>query len=410
MLLPSLISVALVVAVWSLLAGWLDRRHLTAPLLLVSAGIVAGLSTQGQLVAAMNTDLTQRMAEIILAVLMFLNACDVNGGFFGRQSVGAARLLVVALPLSLGLSVLLGLWLLPGLPWAVLLALAIVVVPIEFAPAASILRDTRVPERVRTLLNVEGGYNDGIASPLFVFALVLAGDHTRADTPGEALALAVPQALGALVVGGAVGAVLGWLTGVCRTRGLMAAHSMRFTLVAAPLLSYWLSMAVGVNGFIAAFVCGITFRYLRRAEDLSVDLTLLDDVGFLLTAGMWFALGATAVLAAHLGVPLGVVVFAVAALTVVRILPVMIALAGSSLSWGERLLTGWLGPRGTTSIVFALLAFNALPSQYESQVLKVTVVTVVGSVLVHGIGAPLAARAYAARSNRIVDPIGRPGH
>ena len=47
-------------------------------------------------------------------------------------------------------------------------------VPIDFAPAPSIVRDGRIPGRVRDLLNVEAGYGDGIISPIFVFALVVA--------------------------------------------------------------------------------------------------------------------------------------------------------------------------------------------------------------------------------------------
>ncbi len=78
----------------------------------------------------------------------------------------------------------------------------------------------------------------------------------------------------------------------------------------------------------------------------------------------------------------------------VRLLPVLVAMLGSRFSWSERLLVGSLGPRGTTSIVFGLLAFNVLTGDDERAVLLTMVIAVLGSVILHGVGAPAAARAY----------------
>jgi NhaP-type Na+/H+ or K+/H+ antiporter len=73
---------------------------------------------------------------------------------------------------------------------------------------------------------------------------------------------------------------------------------------------------------------------------------------------------------------------------VVRVVPVLLSLAGSRLSGRERLLVGALGPRGTTTIVFGLLAFNRLPEGPAADtILIITVVCVLGSVVLHGMGA-----------------------
>jgi NhaP-type Na+/H+ or K+/H+ antiporter len=76
-------------------------------------------------------------------------------------------------------------------------------------------------------------------------------------------------------------------------------------------------------------------------------------------------------------------------------LPVLVAMLGSRFSWPERLLLGWLGPRGAATMVFGLLAFNVLDNPEESVVLQTMVVVVLGSVLLHGVGARAAARAFA---------------
>ena len=400
-MLASVIAVALILVAWSLLARRLERWRVTAPMFLVLAGIAVGISTQDVLAKSLNTDTAQHVAEIILAVLLFIDATDIRGGLFGSEPRAAMRVLFIAMPLSLALSVALGLWLLPSLGWAVLIAIACVVVPTDFAPAASILRDERVPERVRTTLNAEAGYNDGIVSPVFIFALAVAGDRSHAATPMEALGSAVPHAIKAILVGVAVGAALALLTNAAERRGDMTEQSRRLILVAAPMLAYGLSLAVGGNGFVSAFVCGIAFNNLRRSEAIHSEMELLDDIGFLLSAGMWFVFGAIAVLAPTFGVSWGMVLFCLLALTVVRILPVLVAMLGSSFSWPERLLVGWLGPRGTTSIVFGLLAFNVLTGDDEQAVLMSMVIAVLASVVLHGVGAPAAARAFHRRQTRL---------
>src|ERR1700712_2662672 len=182
-MLVSIIAAAVVLAAWSLLAGRLERWRLTAPMVLILAGAIVGFTTHNALAETLNTDTAQPFVEIILAVLLFIDATDVRGGLFGRDPRSALRVLFVALPLSLGLSLLLGLWLLPGVSWSVVLLVACVVVPIDFAPAVSILRDKAIPERVRDALNVEAGYNDGIVSPVFIFALVLAGGQLPPRLP-----------------------------------------------------------------------------------------------------------------------------------------------------------------------------------------------------------------------------------
>ncbi|MEN4396965.1 cation:proton antiporter [Mycolicibacterium senegalense] len=396
-----LIAVSVVLAGWSLLSKGLARRRLTAPMVLVLAGLALGFSTQDVLADTLNANSAQHVAEIILAVLLFVDATDVRGGFLGANPRAALRLLFIALPLGLACSVLMGLWLLPGLPWAVLLVIACVVVPIDFAPTSTLLRDARLPERVRGLLNVEAGYNDGIVSPIFIFAVVLAADRTHAETPLDALASAVPHAVKAIIVGVLIGAGLAVAANWAQRRDLMTDQAKRVILVAAPLLAFGASVLIDGNGFVSAFVCGIAFNYLRSSDTFAAELELVDDVGFLLAAVMWFVFGLTAVLALGAGVSPATVVFCLLALTVVRILPVLVAMLGSPVSWRERLLLGWLGPRGTTSIVFGLLAFNALEGVAEHTVAQVLVVAVLGSVVLHGVSAPAAAHAYARAATKL---------
>ncbi|MBE8518564.1 cation:proton antiporter [Amycolatopsis sp. H6(2020)] len=405
------LAIAVALVVRSLLASRLDRWYLGAPLVMVLAGVAAGLLVEDSISALLNTQAVQQVAEIILAVLLFADATEVRGGRLWGSSPGSvARLLLIALPLSLGLAMLLGWALFPGLSWPVLLLIAGVVMPIDFAPAERLVRDRAVPVRVRSVVNVESGYNDGIVSPLFLFALILAGDQDQHRTPPAALGTVVPFALKAVVAGVVLGALLAWLMDQAQRRNWMTGQSSRIAVLLAPLLTYTVTVGIDGNGFVASFVCGIAFRYVHRQAQahflrsapagrrtgglvLGPDLRLLEDVTALLTTIMWFMVGVAAVLIVSLGVSWQVVLFCALALTLARVVPVLLSLTGSAFPLRDRLLVGALGPRGTTSIVFGLLAFNRLPEGGAADtILTITVTCVLGSVLLHGAGAEPAKR------------------
>jgi sodium/hydrogen antiporter len=392
----SLIAVSVVLAGWALSAKRLERWRITAPLFLVLAGAVIEYTTHGSLADTLNSETAQHVAEIILAVLLFVDANEIRTGVFGEHPRSATRLLFIALPLSVGLAVLLGLWLLPGMPLATVVVIACIVVPIDFAPARFIIHDKRLPNRVTDLLNVEAGYSDGILSPIFVFALAVADPHEQAGSVWQELMSAIPHAVIAILIGAGIGAGLALAANLAERKDLMSDQSKRVLVVAAPALTYTLSLWAEGNGFVAAFVCGIAYHYFRHSHDPEHELELLDDISFLLMAAMWFVFGGIALIAYwRAGLTIGVVVFCLLALTAVRMLPVLVAMLGSKFSWPERLLLGWLGPRGAATIVFGLLAFNVLDDPEEHIILLTMVVVVLGSVLMHGFGARAAARAFA---------------
>src|SRR5262249_26529387 len=155
--------------------------------------------------------------------------------------------------------------------------------------------------RIRNLLTVEAGYNDGIISPVFICVLAVAAGEPHRRTPLDALDMAVPPVLKALVVGVLVGGALALATNAAERRDLMTEQSTRLLIVVAPILSYGLSVAIDGNGFVSAFVCGVAMNALRRSPTFRQQVTSADDIGFLLAATMWFVFGcATVVSLAHL--------------------------------------------------------------------------------------------------------------
>ena len=90
-----------------------------------------------------------------------------------------------------------------------------------------------------------------------------------------------------------------------------------------------------------------------------------------------------------------IALYAVASLTVVRILPVALALAGTGMRRVTVGFLGWFGPRGLASIVFVLILLQETDLPERSLMLTVVTWTVALSVYAHGLTAGPGATRYA---------------
>lgn len=393
-----LLGALVAIVVWSGLSRLLAKWRISAPIFMVVVGIGIGLFVGDSLASELNTDEAERIVEIILAILLFLDATEVRGGFFAGERATVVRLLAIAFPLSLVLAFLLGFPLLDASSWPVLLAVACVVMPIDFAPAVSLLRARTVRRGVRHALAVESGYNDGIASPVFALALLLLVGSAGETDPASIPQVALVGAGVAVLVGGAVGFLSAVLVRVTAARGWSSVAGARLTMVIVPLLTYEIAAHLQGNGFIAAFLAGIAYklgRTDRRGAHRELphdELTSAEDVGSLLSMIMWVVLGAVVVLAVEAAPSWTWILYGILALTLVRMVPVWLATLGSPLTWRERTVLGVYGPRGTSTIVFGLLAYNAMREDDANMTLMITTIVVVLSLVLHGLVLPNVSR------------------
>lgn len=315
--------------------GGIARLGLAAPLVMVVAGIAVSSAMDEDLTDLLNASATEHVVELILALLLFVDATEVRKGLFGGEQTIAIRLLAGALPLSLFVAIVVGSALLPATAVATIVVIACVVMPTDMAPASTLLNDGRLPPpRVRSVLNVESGYNDGIVAPIFVVALALLGD----DHTGESVGTAILHGLQSSLVAGLVGIAVGFGGALAaRTltdRALTTTRGIRIGVALIPLLAYAAAGVLFANGFIAAFVCGIAYHATRNAGGVTAhsELELTEDLATLSSMAMWFLFGATVSYLAEIGLPgWEVFVFVAAALTVLRIVPIRLFLLGSDL-------------------------------------------------------------------------------
>ncbi|MGW7428151.1 cation:proton antiporter domain-containing protein [Streptomyces sp. NPDC054861] len=378
---------------WTVVSDRLARWNITAPITFAAAGILLSGQDHPVVPLDMDTHTFQRAIELVLAVMLFTDATEAREYARLRGPVGEGRLLGIALPASLLLATLAGALVFPGTSWWLLAVAALVVMPMDLAPVLMFLRDERVPLRVRAALNIEGGFNDGLISPLFVFCVANLVS-AEGDTFGDLLL----NALKGVVYAAIIGSVLGFLASQAVRRALESAwakpSSLRMAGLALPFLTYAASVLVEGNGFVAAFVAGLWYANTVSAIG-SDSLDLVQDVSHLLALAAWYAFGALVAEAFADGIALQVLAYALLVLTVTRFVPVMVSLTGTAFTRPERVAIGWLGPRGVTSIVFAVLASIQLPQAEADFVVNVTAATVLLSVVLHGVSAEPVARWFA---------------
>ncbi len=382
--------VAALVFGWGTLSARLERFDVTAPIAFVLAGLLLTHGPLAVLSVAPDKELIKELAEFTLALVLFSDASRVGLHELRVDAGLYLRLLGAALPVTIGLGTLLAFALDSGAGIWLALLVGAALAPTDAALGAGMMANPAVPARIRRLINVESGLNDGIATP-FV-SVALAGAATAGEVAGHGPAAAAAELALGVVAGVAVGGAGGLLVNVARQRGWAAEGFAGPAGVGLAVCAYASSVAVGGNGFIAAFVGGLAFGTAsgRRGKPL---VPFVEETGALVSLLVWLAFGAIAVAPAVEALNWQVVLYAVLSLTVIRMAPVAAALAGSGLDRATIALVAWFGPRGLASVVFCLLALEELGRPAADHAAAVISTTVVLSVVAHGATAdPLAGR------------------
>jgi NhaP-type Na+/H+ or K+/H+ antiporter len=387
---------------WGLGSARLTRWNVTAPLAFVAWGVVM-IGVLGVSTVKADSTAVREIAEFALALVLFADAARVNAGSLRRDAGLPGRLLGIGLPLTIGLGIAAALLCFTGLdPW-VAAVIGAALAATDAALGAVVVEDERVPGRIRRALNVESGLNDGLATPVVSFFIVGAVEATQAVVHEQAGQAAIDLSVG-VVVGIVVGVVGGWLLGRERRTGWASESFVPIAILGLAALAFVGAKELGVNGFVAAFVGGLAYGTVSRdtPERAERSLTLVALGGELLSLLLWFLFGAFLIDVLD-AAPTGIVVYAVLSLSVVRMIPVAIACAGSRLHASTVAFIGWFGPRGLASVVFALIAFDDLGRADGEVVLAAVAATVLASAVLHGVTAgPLAAR-YSRRAAALAD-------
>ncbi len=390
-----LVAIALLVLAYAAVSRRLSGSVVTSAMVFVAGGMLVSGEALGWLDATIGSESVRWVAEATLTVVLFSDASRIDLAALRREYLVPLRLLAIGLPLTIVAGALAGVAVLGELALIEAFLLAIVLAPTDAALGQAVVTDPRVPSRVRQGLNVESGLNDGICVPLLLIAIAVAEAEEGAIGNGAAAQLVLEE-IGYGCVGGVVaGLAAALVVRVGVPRRLLDSIWLQVVPVAGAALAYGLAVWMHGSGFIAAFVGGAVFGGLRH--EVGGEVTrFLEETGGLLGAVTFVLFGAVMLVPMLDDLTAEIVLYALLSLTLVRMVPVGLAMLRSGARRPTVAFLGWFGPRGLASIVFAVILVEEADLANESVLLNTIFFTIGLSVLLHGLTAtPLAGR-YAA--------------
>lgn len=365
-------GVALLVAV--LFSALSARSPLSTSLIFLVVGLAAGPLALG--VDRLDAETVREVASVTLFAVLFADGQRAPLTVLRDRWREPTRALLIAMPLTFVVVGVLAHYLV-GLDWVSALLVGAVLAPTDPVFAAALVGRDDVPTRLRSLLNIESGLNDGLALPVVLLLIGTLGGRPVGES----------TELGALLLEILVGLVLGVvlpLAGVALLRLPLIGVEPRLAPLgplAVAVLLFAACEATGANLYLAAFAAGITLATVSpRGSDAFAEVGEL--ISELAKNFALLAFG-TLVTVAVLG-EVGVAGWVLAALTLLigRPLPVMAALIGSRLDQRQRLAAAWFGPKGFASVVYGLIVLESGVADAE-HLFALIVATVAVSITLH---------------------------
>ncbi|EME64072.1 sodium/hydrogen exchanger [Rhodococcus ruber BKS 20-38] len=389
------------------LSSQMRRLPVSEPLLGLAAGVLLGPYVLDVLRLAPVTvehTLLHEVSRILLAMSVMAVALRYPITEVRRQWRPVALLLAVAMPVMAAVTAGVG-WAVLSVPLTAAVLLGVALCPTDPVLASSVVTgepaEQDLPARDRQILSLESGANDGLALPLVLAAIALAGGMGA----GQAAVESVWQILGAALVG----AMIGWAGG----RALRWGEKYGAT-APAPALFFTVVLALGilgvsglahVDGVLAVFVGGLAFNRTgtgrERAAEVPIDeainrfavLPLFVLLGAMLPWQQWVELG-------WAGPTLALAVLAL------RRVPILLLLRRPlRLPQPDALYLGWFGPIGVSALFYLTLEAERLGA--NETVLAAGSLVLATSTVIFGVTA-VVGRVLYRRSTAPATPSARP--
>ena len=324
---PIAIFVLLIFA-FTLVSKRIEKTIVTAPIIFTLAGMVVYLISPRLAEWEIHNHTILLIAELTLALLLFTDASRIDLRKLLKETILPQRLLLIGLPLTILTGTIVAVLLFDSFPiWEAAL-LAVILAPTDAGLGEVVVKSRLVPDRIRQALAVEAGLNDGLVVLFFSLFIGLAA---AADpfVPRVWLFFAAEQIFFGLLAGILLGWLGGWLLGQAGKRGWIAEPLQQLGLLALALMCYGGAGLIGGNGFIAAFIGGLLVK--RGFEDAHSHAEDFSEAwGQLLNYFVFFLFGMI-VISLIPGFNTLILVYALLSLTVVRSLPVAVAMIGTRL-------------------------------------------------------------------------------
>jgi len=361
-------AVTLLVAM--LLSELTERTVLSSVVLFLVVGFVTGPRVLGWMIVPEGG--IERLAHFALVSVLFTDGMLLSMAELRAAWQLPGRALLFGMPLTMAATALAA-RLATGIPWSHAFLLGAILSPTDPVFASAIVGREEIPRRLRLLLNVESGVNDGLALPVVIVLLATSsGAHSSVWTLAGSLAGGI--AIGALVP-------LAALALTRRTPFAVAEERNALFVLAIGLVVFAVAEATGANAYLAAFAAGALISNVRP-HLCSAFRHSGDNISELLKLGAVMLFATLVSPPDLLGLGAATYIFAFVALFLARPFALMIALARSGMTWPERWTASWFGPKGFASIVYGLLVAHS-GIHNATLVFHLAALVIIGSIVAH---------------------------
>ena len=390
-----LLILGVVTFLFALVSSRFDNSLITPPMVFTGAGVLIALLLPNVIEEEFAKESLELVAELTLVIVLFIDASRINLPLLFREHKIPVRLLGTSLPLTVLLGAVVAGFMFGDFSiWEAAL-LAAILAPTDAALGQAVVSSPIVPVRIRQSLNVESGLNDGIVLPLVMLFAALASVSAEGAEQSNWLVYWLMQVTLGPLVGVVVGFGGGYLLRASTRCNLINENFLRLSGVAVALVAWAGAIQVGGNGFIAAFVAGMAISGF--ANSIGEPLRDFGEAeGQLFGLATFLLFGMIALVPAIETADASCYIYAALSLTVIRMIPTALSLIGLKLKASTVMFLAWFGPRGLASLLFALLVIGEFNLPHGERILTISVLTVMFSMVAHGISAVPGARLYAA--------------
>lgn len=390
-------------AAYSLFSKAISKTIVTLPMIFAFAGYLMAGPVQQAVPNEFMHEGSRLLAEITLILVLFSDASHVRFSSLSSNWKLPSRMLVIGMPLTLLLGMLVAYAINPASGIAMALLTAAVLTPTDAALGQSVVSNPAVPTRLGQTINVESGLNDGLALPFVLLGALLASKVGSDDVGTISLLYeAAWEIFFGPVAGIIVGGSAAMLLNFAHSKNFTNEASAGITFLCSAFAAYLLALLIHGNGFIAAFVAGMTFGNVYRYSVHFIG-EFMEGIGQLLTMAAFLVFGAVLLPEGLAHANYKAVLVGILFLTVVRMLPIFLSLLGSGLPVREKLFLGWFGPRGLASVLFTLIIVDEFEFAGEQELLACVSMTVTMSIMFHGLSATPLSNHFRDAKDKISD-------
>lgn len=395
---PVIIIVACLLFLYGVFSKKLVLSPVTPPLFFCFIGIFLSNFSFEFAKEGFNTKMIRILLELTLVITLFTDASSINLKALKNFKSIPFRLLFIGLPITIVFGFGLAKLIFPELDIVVVFLLALILAPTDAVLGQAVVTFKWIPEKIRQSINVESGLNDGFVLPFVLLCFFIIDKQTNVNAASietkDFLFFLMKQFVFAI----GIGLLMGYFgSKIINNRIFNKSIEHKFLMISGMLLalaSYFFAEEVHGNGFISVYVAGLAFRNIKSESDLNIISEFNETVTNGLNMYIFFVFGFFIVKNIYVHLDWQIILYSVLSLTLIRMLPVILVLTGTGLTWFDKLFISWFGPRGIASILYLamfVLQFNFVGHE---KIISTVILTIVLSIFFHGVTANYLSNKY----------------